>query len=302
VLRDETFQTAFRFTERLKEKNMRSIPMCLVVAALSTTTQVAEASGHGPVFGLATPTNPRGGWSLDTSIMGRAGAGSGTMFRGAIGYGVTENFKVSVSAPVIFQAEPFPQARTAAFTPMGNDFEGLAIWRFDRQDTGVGSRFESTAIGGLLVPGPQASNGPLRGISSGPGALAGIVTGVASRSHYAWGGMSYQRYATSNGDHKPDLLFYSLAYAYRPRSWRTDSGWDWRIFGELTGERAGSIQRTGVTMPGSDSHQFFLGPTTLGVYKNIAFSAGVQFAVHRNVSPIYPRERVRFAINFSRFF
>jgi hypothetical protein len=34
----------------------------------------ASASGHGPVFGLATPTNPRGGWSLDFNLMGRAGA------------------------------------------------------------------------------------------------------------------------------------------------------------------------------------------------------------------------------------
>src|SRR5215212_3868911 len=95
----------------------------------------AWASGHGPVFGLATPTNPKGGWSFDTSMMGRAGDGYGAMMRASLGYGVTENFKLAVSAPVVFKAEPFPSARTSAVTPMGGDFEGLAIWRLNRQDT-----------------------------------------------------------------------------------------------------------------------------------------------------------------------
>ena len=183
---------------------------------------------------------------------------------------------------------------------MGGDFEGLAIWRFHRQDTGVGSRFETAAIGGVLVPGP--GTGSLEGLHSGPGALAGIVTGLASRSHYVWGGVSYQRYAESGTDRKPDTLFYSAVYAYRPPSWRTDTGWDWRIFGELTGEKTGTAQRAGLTLPGSDGHQVFVGPTTLGVYKNYAVSAGVQFPVYQAVSPIYPRERVRFALNFSYFF
>src|SRR3954453_17203499 len=76
------------------------------------------ASGHGPVFGLATPTNPKGGWSLDFNLMGRAGGGSGFMFRPALGYGLTENLKVAVSAPVSFKAEPFYPSRMSAFTSM----------------------------------------------------------------------------------------------------------------------------------------------------------------------------------------
>jgi hypothetical protein len=31
------------------------------------------ASGHGPVFGLATPTNGKRGWSLDIGTMDRVG-------------------------------------------------------------------------------------------------------------------------------------------------------------------------------------------------------------------------------------
>jgi hypothetical protein len=139
-------------------------------------------------------------------------------------------------------------------------------------------------------------------VSSGIGGLIGGVTGIASRSHYAWGGAMYQRYAASGGDQRPDLVFYSAVYAYRPPSWRKDNGWDWRIFGEMTGERSGRIRHAGAELPGSDSHQVYVGPTTLGVYKNYAVSAGVQFPVYRDSPQLYRRERVRFALNVAYFF
>ncbi len=52
---------------------------------------------------------------------------------------------------------------------------------------------------------------------------------------------------------------------------------------------------------GSENHQVFLGPTTLGVYKNYAVPAGIQFPVDRPATPFYPRERFRFALNFAYF-
>jgi len=281
---------------------MKRTNILVALAAAALAPQLIQASGHGPVFALATPTNPKGGFGFDTSFMGRYSGGGGTMFRGTLGYGITENFKVSASAPVVFQAEPFTSSRTAAVTPMGGDFEVLSMWRFHRNDFGVGARFESTAIGGLLLPGPQADSGLLKGVKARPGALAGIVSGVASRSHYVWAGTTYQRYAEADGDRRPDVLFYSLAYAYRPESWRKDHGWDWRIFGECTGERTGLLERGGTGVIGSRSNQVFIGPTTLGVYKNYAVSGGVQVAAYRNVGPVYPRERVRVAINFTWFF
>ena len=54
----------------------------------------AEASGHGPVFGAATPTLGKGGWSFDQAWMGRIGTGtddSDQMLRSMISFGLTED-------------------------------------------------------------------------------------------------------------------------------------------------------------------------------------------------------------------
>jgi hypothetical protein len=274
----------------------------MALGALWLMPSLTYASGHGPVFALATPTNPKGGFSFDASFMGRYGGDRGTMYRGALGYGITENLKLSLSAPLILQTDAFARSRTAAFTPMGGDFEALGLWRFQRKDFGVGKRLETTAIGGLLVPGPQAGSGALEGIRGHPGALVGIVSGVTSRSHYVWAGATYQRYGKAAGNRRGDLRFYSFAYAYRPESWRKDNGWDWRVFAECTGEQLGAVERGGMDVPGSRSNQAFVGPAALGVYKNYAVSGGVQWAVYQNAGPLYPRERVRVAINFTWFF
>jgi hypothetical protein len=50
---------------------MRATVAAALAAILSQES--ALGAGHGPVFALATPTNPKGGWSLDLSAMGRGG-------------------------------------------------------------------------------------------------------------------------------------------------------------------------------------------------------------------------------------
>jgi len=55
-------------------------------------------------------------------------------------------------------------------------------------------------------------------------------------------------------------------------------------------------------VPGSQAKQMFLGPSLLGVYRSIGIEAGIQFPIYRDVGPLYPRERYRFAINFAHFF
>lgn len=265
--------------------------------------QILCAADHGPVFGLATPTNPTGGWSFDLGVNGRGGTGGSTStLEAELSYGLTQNLKLAVSGPVVFQRDLYPRSSVTTNTPISGDFSGLAWWRFQRKDF-AGERIESTAVAGVLVPGPQQEAGLYRGLNGGPGYLVGGVTGIASRSQYVWVGATYQRYAESKGDRRPDLLSYTAVYGYRPLSWRTDyPRWDWRVFAEFTGERTGSLQRHSLQVQGSRAQQLFLGPSVLGVYRAIGIEAGLQLPVYRDVGPLYPRERYRFAINFAYFF
>lgn len=276
------------------------------MAALAVPLTVApflRAADHGPVFGLATPTNPQGGWSFDVGVNGRGGtAGVSSTLETELSYGLTPNLKVAVSGPVVFAPDPYPRSSVTTNTPISGDFSGLAWWRFQKKDY-AGKRFESTAVGGVLVPGPQPETGLYEGLNSGPGYLVGAVTGIASRSQYLWAGASYQRYAESEGDRRPDLLTYTAVYGYRPLSWRTDyPRWDWRIFGEFTGERAGALQRQMMEVPGTRANQMFFGPSLLGVYRAIGIEAGIQFPIYRDVGPLFPEEHYRFALNFAYFF
>ena len=274
-----------------------------IVLAGTIVAVAAPAADHGPVFGLATPTNPQGGWSLNLGVNGRGGtAGLTSTLEAELSYGLTQNLKLTVSGPVVLQADPYARSSVTANTPISGDFSGLAWWRFQKKDF-AGKRVESTAFGGVLVPGPQAETGIYSGLHSGPGYMAGAVTGVASRSQYIWVGGSYQRYAESKGDRRPDLLTWTAVYGYRPFSWRTDyPRWDWRVFGELTAEQAGTLTRQFIASPDSKASQVFFGPSVLGVYRAIGVEAGVQFPLYRDTGTLYPKESYRFAINFAYFF
>ncbi len=282
----------------MRQFNTRRRAVALAAALIAA--QQVSAADHGPVFGLATPTNPQGGWSFDLGVNGRGGAASN--LEAELAYGITANLKLAVSGPVVFQPDPYPRSSVTTSTPISGDFSGLAWWRFERKDF-AGKRVESTAVAGVLVPGPQQETGLYRGLNSGAGYLVGGVSGVASRSHYIWVGATYQSYAESKGDRRPDLLTYTAVYGYRPLAWRTDyPRWDWRVFGEFTGERTGAPSRQNVEVPGTQAQQMFLGPSLLGVYRAIGIEAGIQFPVYRDTGPLYPKERYRFAINFAYFF
>jgi hypothetical protein len=275
-------------------------PWSIALATALVSTQLLSGADHGPVFGLATPTNPQGGWSLDIGVNGR-GRTSSTL-EAELTYGLTQNLKLAVSGPVVFQPDPYPRSSITTNTPISGDFSGLAWWRFQKKDF-AGKRIESTAVAGVLVPGPQREAGLFRNLNSGLGYLVGGVTGVASRSQYVWAGVSYQRYAEAKGDQRPDLLSYTAVYGYRPLSWRTDyPRWDWRIFGEFTGERSGTLRRMNTEVSGTQANQMFLGPSLLGVYRAIGIEAGMQFPIYRDAGPLYPKERYRYAINFAYFF
>lgn len=253
---------------------------------------------------MATPTNGRGVWAVDFGVMGRAGDDDdGAMARGMLSYGLTEDLQLSVSAPLVLASGPFAPARMSAMMPGSGDVEAIGAWRFHRRATGVGRRVETTAYLGAIVPGVQRPTGMAADLARAPGVYTGVATGLASRSHYLWGGVGYVRYAERAGDRRADVVTYSAVWGYRPPALRTDyPRWDWRMFVELTGDRAGRLRRSGVAHDGTGAHQVMLGPTVLGLYRNYAVQGGIQLPVHRNIGSALQRERLRYAVNMSYFF
>src|ERR1700693_172715 len=162
---------------------MCQLKACSVLAVRLAMGHLATAADHGPVFGLATPTNPKGGWSFDLGVTGRGGGDTTSTLEGELSYGLTENLKLAVSGPVVFQPDPYPRSSVTTNTPISGDFSGLVWWRYQKKDF-EGKRVESTAVAGVLVPGPQREAGIYRGLNSGLGYLVGGGTRGASRGQY----------------------------------------------------------------------------------------------------------------------
>jgi hypothetical protein len=268
----------------------------LVIGPLAGS--LAHASGHGPVFGFATPVNSKGEWSFDVGIFARnAVFGSQLATRSMLSYGITPQVQLSLVAPALIQQGSLPMSMTS-----GGEFQGNVAWRFHHQPNAVGRRFESTASVGLVAPGPQDNFGMFRGIHSAPGINAWAATGMASRSSYFWIGGGFMHFAERAGDRRPNVDTTTLVYGYRPKAWRSDRHeWDWRVFAEMTGEHIGPMERAGLVMPGSDANQIFLGPTVLGIYKAFGISGGVQLPIYHDVGSPFPKERARVAVNVSYF-
>lgn len=254
------------------------------------------ADGHGPVFGFATPTNSQGEWSFDTGVFGRANdLGSQASFRELIGYGFTPHVTLSVTAPGVVGDLRLTPTRIQP----GADFDATLKWRFHHRATKVGTRIETTGFVGLVDPGPQSA---YRNIvtTNAPGIMFGAVSGMASRSHYVWLGGSFTKFFEHAGAKRPDVFDYSLVYGYRPPKWRRPPDkWDWRFFGELVGEHSDRFLQAGAVVPQTQAHQLFLGPTMLGIYRNYTISFGAQAPLYQSVGTQFPKERVRFAVNFS---
>ena len=125
----------------------RSVIRALLhVAGREELLHLFPASDHGPVFGLAAPTNPKGGWSFDLGVNGCGGTAS--TVEAALSYGLTQNLKLAVSGPVVFHPYPYPRSSiTTKNSPMSGNFSALSWWCFQRKDFN-GKRVESTAIAG----------------------------------------------------------------------------------------------------------------------------------------------------------
>jgi hypothetical protein len=257
----------------------------------------AVASGHGPVFGLATPTNSQGEWSFDEGIFGRSTSlGSQASIRGLIAYGFTPHITLSFTLPAVVGETTLPPTRIQP----GADFDATVSWRFQHRATKVGTRIETTGFAGLAVPGPQSGFKGIAHSTNVPGTMFGVVSGMASRSHYVWLGGTFTKFYEHNGNKRPDVFDYSLVYGYRPPKWRRPPDkWDWRVFGELVGERSDRFLQDNAPIANTNAHQVFVGPTALGIFHNYTVSFGAQFPIYQNVGSAFPKERVRFAVNFS---
>lgn len=258
-----------------------------------------RASGHGPVFGAATPTLGRGGWSIDQAYTFRGGDGdnakSQQMFKTMVSFGITETVQVSGSIPIAM-SDGLPPSRMMSAMSSDREFEGLLAYRFQRRVIGIGGRQEST----LYVGGTLPMEEERAGLAVGPSVVVQAATGYASRAHYAWLGGGIQHYLENDNVRQGASRFVTFVYGYRPPPLRVEPGKpDLRFFVEMTAEDRTNGRTSGVELQ-DGGRTVFVGPTSLLVYKAIALEGGVLF-------PLYQRtqqagERMRVAINFAYFF
>jgi hypothetical protein len=271
----------------------------LLVAGLP---RVASASGHGPVFGAATPTLGKGGWQLDQAWLGRLVEGPSTdeqTLRTMISFGITEDLQISGSVPIVLDSTTvMPRGRITTMMSIAKEAEALASWRFHRRASAAG-RFESTVTGGFSVPLEEFTPD---GMQTAPGVHVSMATGYASRTHYAWIGGGYHYHAKNDTDQMGDVVFISGVYGYRPPALRRDYPKpDLRFFVEAMGERTGRALHHGFDFIRSGGTAVFVGPTALLLYKAYGLEGGVMFPVYQNTNGAQS-ERVRIGVNFSYFF
>jgi len=260
----------------------------------------AIASGHGPVFGAATPTLGRGGWSLDQAWTVREGDDGSReqMLKTMVSFGITENLQVSGSVPLAMSAGDLASARMMSMMSGAREFESLLGYRFQRRDIGIGGRQESTAYVGGTIPLESTRSG----MAAGPSLYVGAATGYASRAHYAWIGGNVQHFAPRAGDQLGDGRVVTVVYGYRPRALRTETGKpDLRFFVEATAEDRAPDRHAGIDMR-TGARTVFVGPTALVLHKAFGVERGVLFPVFQRVDSDRVPDRLRLAINVTYFF
>jgi hypothetical protein len=260
----------------------------------------AFASGHGPLFGAATPTLGRGGWSVDQAWTLRTGAEDERqqMLKTMLSFGVTENLQISGSFPLAMSDGRLASARMMSAMSSDREIEGLTSYRFQRKPIGIGGRREST----LFVGGTAPLESRRDGIGAGPSIEAGASTGYASRAHYVWVGGSVQHFVERGGDRIGDSRLLTFVYGYRPPALRTEAGKpDLRFFVEAIAEDRGGDRASGV-LAGAGARTLFVGPTMLLLHKAFGIEGGVLIPAYQAVASGAVKERIRVAVNVAYFF
>ena len=293
---------AMPFSKLTSETFALAVAFALLAGIAAGPGEARAQGGHGPVFGLATPTLPQGAWNVDATLMSPArGSRRALMSRQTVRYGWTPDVQLNLSVPVAIERLPDPP-NSRVGTMMGGigDVEASAFWRFQKTYPGVGQRFEST----LMVSGLYPVRGERGGVGVGPGAHVAAVTGYASRTVYAWGGGGYQRYfETEEGDRPGDLGYLSAVVAWRPPLFQHDYPKpDVRFFVESLAEFAGRDHVGGEAVAASGGEKVFAGPTALGLYRAFGLGVGVLFPLYQNPNGAQQVENARLALNLSYWF
>lgn len=255
------------------------------------------AQGHGPLYGLQTPTLARGGFDFNAAAMSLATEDDELfMLRYIWSYGVTEDLQLNITTPtMINRLSEAPRTRGNSNMPANGDIEASVWYRFFSNAFGVGKRFESTAI--LSVSTPTEKN---RGAAKVSNSIHGAIsTGYASRTWYAWVGGGYQYYFQKGTDQLGDLPYGSLVIGYRPNIFMGDYPKpDWRIFVESLAEFPGSNTFEGQLSPMDErGKKVMIGPSFLGLYGAWGISFGALFPAYQKVQG--PDEKYRLSMNIS---
>ncbi len=275
----------------------------IVGVFISLMPAAALASGHGPLFGGATPTLGRGGWQLDQAWMGRRSErrdANEHMLRTMISFGITEDLQISASLPVPLQSSVYmPMGRMMSLMSSEREFESIVSRRVHRRPTKSGGRLESTLMAGFTLPLTEFAPD---GMETAPSMTVSAATGYASRAHYVWVSGGYQRRTETEGTRMGDVAYVSAVYGYRPPALRVDYPKpDLRFFVEAVAEHTGMARHFGFDLLFTGSKAVFAGPTALLLYKAYAVQGGVLLPVYQRTNGL-PNERLRFGINVSYFF
>lgn len=275
--------------------------LAIALVCLFASAGTASPSGHGPLFGGATPVLGKGGWAFDAAWMARSSEDAfAQTLRTMISFGVTEEIQLSGSVPFdIGTHPPLPGARMMAMMSSQRELELLGGWRVHTRPVGVGGRIETTVYAGVTYPLAEGS-----GIHElTPSVQVSAASGFVSRGHYFWAGAGHQHYLVRDAGRPSNVTSCSVVYGYRPPSWRLEYPKpDVRVFAELVGERITHARHHGVENIFSGGSAVFVGPTVLALYKAYGLEAGVLFPVYRSMRIGERREHLRAGVNFAYFF
>lgn len=264
---------------------------------------VAQADGHGPAFGLATPTLARGQWSSDTMAMQvDSDMGSSSEFRQLLGYGVTEDLQVNLSFPLGQSGEEgMLTGSRGGGSMMGaaDTVEASLQWRFHRNASAIGIRHESALFFGISEPTDDAPGG----LEPGTGFTLAAVTGYASRTTYWWLGAGAQTYASRDNARLGDRYYASAVFGWRPPLFQHDYPKpDWRLFVESVYEKSERHRVSGQLMPDSGGEKLLAGPSVLGLYGHWGIEGGIMWPISQSLNGSQSEECYRAKVVFTYWF